>query len=52
MKKWIAVISIGTTALITLELYLRFKDKKNKHIEKMFDDFSEGLRTQTNGTTN
>ena len=52
MKKWIAVISIGTTALITLELYLRFKDKKNKNIEKMFDDFSEGLRTKSNGIVN
>jgi len=28
MKKWIAIISIGTTALVALELYLRFKDKK------------------------
>ena len=52
MKKWIAVISVGTTALVALELYLRFKDKKNKNIEKMFDDFSEGLRTKSNGIVN
>ena len=34
MKKWITAISIGTTILVTLELYLRYKNKKYWRNEK------------------
>ena len=52
MKTWITIATIGITALCALETILWLKDRKENKVEKLLDDFSEGLRTQTNGTAN
>jgi hypothetical protein len=44
MKIWLAIASVGLTALCALEAVLWLKDRRENQVEKLFDDFSEGLR--------
>jgi len=52
MRTWLTIASIGITALCALEAILWLKDRRENNVEKLLDDFSEGLRTKANGTTN
>jgi len=46
MKVWLTIASIGITALCALEVVLWLKDQKENQVEKLLDEFSEGLRNQ------
>lgn len=52
MHKWFAIATIGITVLCALEAILWLKDRRENNVEKLLDDFSEGLRTKANGTAN
>ena len=44
MKIWLTIAGIGITALCALEAVLWLKDHNKQNAEKLFDEFSEGLR--------
>ena len=44
MKIWLTIAGIGITALCALETILWLKDHNKQNAEKLFDEFSEGLR--------
>ena len=44
MKTWLTIASISLTALCAVETILWLKDRRENNAEKLFDEFSEGLR--------
>jgi len=46
MKVWLAIASVGLTALCAVETILWLKNHNKQNAEKLFDEFSEGLRNK------
>mgnify|MGYP005813370801 CR=1 FL=1 len=44
MKVWLTIASVGITALCAAEAILWLKNHNKQNTEKLFDEFSKGLR--------